>query len=167
MGKMARRTKDDELRSRLTWHFAEEARHAWRWTELIRKLGANPLPITETYQSNYFTQVGVPKDDLELIAITQVFERRVASHLIMHRNMQPLDQHIKEILTIMTHDEGPHLGWGLKKLREFAKFGRAREVDKKLKRFSDIDKRVYLKEAKKFLRLGWKLPKELHDEIEH
>ncbi|HET6761423.1 MAG TPA: hypothetical protein VFH13_04945, partial [Gemmatimonadaceae bacterium] len=37
MGRLARETDDDDLRVRLTEHCAEEAGHAWAWTETILK----------------------------------------------------------------------------------------------------------------------------------
>jgi len=167
MGRMARRATDDELRSRLTWHFAEEARHAWRWTEIIRKLGADPLPITETYQSNYFTGVGIPKDDLELLAITQVFERRVARHFSIHRRQEDIDPQIKEMLGTMCCDEGPHVMWVRAKLEEYSRNGRSVEVREKLELYQEIDKEVYSKEIKKFEKLGWKIPEEIRKETVH
>lgn len=159
MGKMARLAKDDELCTRLTWHFAEEARHAWRWTKLVRELGANPLPILDTYQSNYFSEVGIPKNDMELIAITQIFELRVASHLLWHSKRKNLHPKIKKILSIMIHDEGPHLAWGRKKLDDWKKQGKSNQIDKILMRYRRLDEKVYKKEAKKFIQLGWSVPK--------
>src|SRR5258708_27184911 len=53
MGRLARETEDDDLRVRLTEHCAEEARHAWAWTETILKVGGTPRRVSETYQSRY------------------------------------------------------------------------------------------------------------------
>lgn len=158
MGKMARRVDDDEMRSRLTWHFAEEARHAWKWTELIRKLGANPLQITETYQSNYFGAVGIPKDILELLAITQVFEKRVARHFAIHRMRKDVHPLVRERLGTMCCEEGPHVQWVKEKLAEFAKNGKAEELERKLRYYQLVDSQVYIKEARKFVQLGWDIP---------
>lgn len=165
MGRMARQVRDGELRARLTWHFAEEARHAWRWTEVIRRLGADPLLITETYQSNYFSEVGIPKNDLELLAITQVFEKRVAYHFSLHRKRENTHPLIKEMLGNMCCDEGPHIRWIREKLDEMAKSGKADEVTKKLKKFEAIDKKVYVKEAQKFIAHGWEITDEIAKEM--
>lgn len=161
MGRMARRAQDDEMRARLTWHFAEEARHAWKWTDVIRRLGANPLPVTETYQSNYFAEVGIPEDDLELLAITQVFEKRVAKHFAVHRGRKNVHPLIRERLYIMCCEEGPHVRWIREKLSEYAKNGRAKELERKLKKYEEIDRKVYTKEANKFVKLGWDIPEEI------
>jgi hypothetical protein len=59
-GRLARSTADDELAVFLTEHFAEEARHAWLWTDTIRRLGHVPVRIRETYQSRYARAIGIP-----------------------------------------------------------------------------------------------------------
>src|SRR5919199_2854408 len=75
MGRLARETDDDELRVRLTEHCAEEAQHAWLWTQTIVALGATPRRVAETYQSRYYAAIGRPASVLEVLALTQVFER--------------------------------------------------------------------------------------------
>ncbi len=42
MGRLARETDDDDLRVHLTEHCAEEANHAWLWTQTILKVGGTP-----------------------------------------------------------------------------------------------------------------------------
>jgi rubrerythrin len=165
MGRLARRTRDDELRTRLTWHFAEEARHAWRWTEVIRTLGADPVPVAETYQSNYLARVGIPTDELDLLALTYVFERRVAQHFALHRSMPHLHPLIRETLTSMCGEEGPHLRWIRERLdAEAGRAGKER-VDAAIRRYEAIDREVYRAEAQKFADRGWKLPRRMLDEL--
>src|ERR687889_250668 len=84
MGRLARETDDDELRVNLTQHCAEEAQHAWLWTETIRKVGGMPRRVSETYQSRYYAALGAPTSMLEVLALTQVFERRVMRHFRAH-----------------------------------------------------------------------------------
>lgn len=166
MGRLARRAGDDELRSRLTWHFAEEARHAWRWTEVIRLLGANPLPVTETYQSNYLSRVGVPRDELELLALTYIFERRVAQHFAVHRQLPGLHPLIRETLATMCTEEGPHLRWIRERLDAEAAQGDRARVDEVVRRYEAIDRDVYRSEAEKFVARGWRLPQHMIEELE-
>src|SRR5215210_7421182 len=80
MGRLAQQTDDDDLRVRLTEHCAEEARHAWAWTEAILEVGGTPLRVRETYQSRYHALLGDPSSVLEVLALTQVFEKRVMRH---------------------------------------------------------------------------------------
>jgi hypothetical protein len=50
--RLLRKTEDPDLQFNLTHHFADEAHHAWLWTELIHKLGGAPLPIVELLSIN-------------------------------------------------------------------------------------------------------------------
>src|SRR5213080_1696045 len=68
MGRLAQQTDDDELRVRLTEHCAEEARHAWAWTETILKVGGTPRAVSETYQSRYHAAIGNPSSLIEVLA---------------------------------------------------------------------------------------------------
>jgi hypothetical protein len=165
MGRLARRARDDELRTRLTWHFAEEARHAWRWTEVIRTLGADPVPVAETYQSNYLARVGIPTDELDLLALTYVFERRVAQHFALHRSLPGLHPLIRQTLASMCGEEGPHLRWIRERLdAESARSGRER-VDAAIHRYEAIDREIYRAEAQKFADRGLKLPRRMLEEL--
>jgi hypothetical protein len=165
MGRLARRARDDELRARLTWHFAEEARHAWRWTEVIRLLGADPVPVDDTYQSNYLARVGIPTDELELLALTYVFERRVAQHFALHRTLPDLHPLVRETLASMCGEEGPHLRWIRERLdAEAGRVGKER-VYAAIHRYEAIDRDVYRAEAEKFADRGWKLPRRMLDEL--
>lgn len=164
MGRLAKRVRDDELRSRLTWHFAEEARHAWRWTEVIRALGADPLPVTETYQSNYLSRAGIPRDELEILALTYVFERRVAQHFALHRQLPGLNPLVRDTLATMCGEEGPHLRW----IRERLDAGHARRerVEEVVRRYEALDREIYRAEIEKFVSRGWRLPAHVLNELE-
>jgi hypothetical protein len=165
MGRLARRVSDAELRARLTWHFAEEARHAWRWTEVIRQLGADPVPVAETYQSNYLSRVGIPTDELDILALTYVFERRVAQHFALHRSLPGIPPLVRDTLASMCGEEGPHLRWIRERLdREAERAGRA-SVDEAIQRYEAIDREVYLAEARKFAARGWKLPARMLEDL--
>jgi rubrerythrin len=165
MGRLARRVRDDELRTRLTWHFAEEARHAWRWTEVIRTLGADPVPVTETYQSNYLARVGIPTDEMDLLALTYVFERRVAQHFALHRSLPGLHPLVRDTLASMCTEEGPHLRWIRERLDAVAARDSRERVDAALRRYEAIDREIYLAEAQKFADRGWKLPRRMLEEL--
>jgi len=162
MGRLARRARGDELRARLTWHFAEEARHAWRWTEVIRRLGADPLPVGETYQSNYLGRAGVPRHEVDLLALTYVFERRVARHFALHRQLEGVHPLVRDTLATMCGEEGSHIRWIRERLD--AEDDRAR-VEAALARYEAIDREVYREEAERFAARGWALPRRVLDEL--
>ena len=67
MGRLARETDDDDLRVHLTEHCAEEAHHAWLWTETILKVGGTPKRVAETYQTRYYAEIGTPTSLLEIL----------------------------------------------------------------------------------------------------
>ena len=162
MGRLVRTARDDELRARLTWHFAEEARHAWRWTEVIRLLGADPLPITETYQSNYLSRVGMPHHEIDLLALTYVFERRVARHFTLHRQLEGVHPLIRSTLATMCAEEGPHLRWIKDRLDAEPDRG---TVDQHLARYEAIDRDVYEVEAERLAAHGWVLARHVLDDL--
>ncbi len=162
MGRLSQKAGDDDLRARLTWHFAEEARHAWRWTEVIRLLGADPVPIDETYQSNYLGRARIPRNQVEVLALTYVFERRVARHFTHHRQLEGVHPLIRRTLATMCGEEGPHLRWIKDRLD--AETDRA-SVDEVLARYEAVDREVYRTEVERFAQRGWLLPRQLLEEL--
>ena len=120
MGRLARETDDDDLRVHLTEHCAEEAHHAWLWTETILKVGGTPKRVAETYQARYYVEIGTPTSLLEILALTQVFERRVIRHFRAHlkwANTHPL---VAKTLQRMIDDEVGHINWVKDRLDRYA-----------------------------------------------
>ncbi len=155
MGRWARRVKDIELRSRMVWHCAEEARHAWKWVELIRILGANPISIPDSYQSNYFAEVGIPENEIEFLIITHIFEQRIARHFTSHKNKEGVHPLVKDLLSAMIEEEGPHLRWVRTLLNSLSKQDKKKEINKRLKYYKKIDEKAYKKEVEIFTKHGW------------
>ena len=84
LGALVRRTRDPQLMLDLTQHAAEEIVHAQLWTETMLAVGGRPWPTRDTYQARYAAVVGTPLTLLEVLALTQVFERRVYRHFTAH-----------------------------------------------------------------------------------
>ena len=150
LGKLARWTAEPELRAKLTWHCAEETRHAWAWTETILDLGGAVEAVEETYQSAYLRAVGLPRNEVELLAMTQVFEQRVARHFAAHLRCSGLDPRVRRTLRQMIQDEGHHLGWVRERLERSTDDGRRENLKQALARFSEIDGRVYETQVDRF-----------------
>jgi acyl carrier protein len=143
MGRLARETDDDDLRVHLTEHCAEEAQHAWLWTETILKVGGTPKRVAETYQTRYYAEIGTPASLLEILALTQVFERRVIRHFRAHLEWPGTHPAVIETLRRMIADEAGHIGWVKGWLdRHAAERGDAL-VAETLRRFAEVDERVY------------------------
>lgn len=143
MGRLARETDDDELRVRLTEHCAEEASHAWLWTRTILEVGGTPLPVSETHQSLYYAETGPPRSVLEVLALTQVFEKRVLRHFRDHLRRPGTHPAVAATLRRMITDEVGHVGWVKERLERHAREKGPEEVARVLRRFADVDRKVY------------------------
>ena len=143
MGRLARETDDDDLRVRLTEHCAEEARHAWAWTETILKVGGTPKQVSETYQSRYHAAVGNPTNLLEVLALTQIFERRVVRHFRAHLSWPGTHPEVKRTLQRLIDEETGHIRWVKDRLDAYAATNGEAAVTAMLDRFKRIDEEVY------------------------
>lgn len=143
MGRLARETDDDDLRVRLTEHCAEEARHAWAWTECILNVGGTPKKVSETYQSRYYAAVGSPSNLLEVLALTQIFERRVVRHFRAHLSWPGTHPEIKRTLQQLIEDEADHIRWVKDRLDDYAAANGEAVVKEMMERFKRIDEDVY------------------------
>ena len=143
-GRLARVTKNEDIVVDMTKHFADESAHAWYWTQCIQQLGGKPIPLNFTYQEQYFQRSGIPANIMEVLAITQVFERRVLDQYnehAKHANTHPL---IKETLARIMKDEAWHLQWIKEALRgDLATEYGAQTIRDTLERYTDIDNQVY------------------------
>jgi acyl carrier protein len=142
MGRLARETDDDDLRIHLTEHCAEEAQHAWLWTETILKVGGTPKRVAETYQTRYYAEIGTPASLLEILALTQVFERRVIRHFRAHLKWPNTHPAVAATLQRMIEDEVGHIGWVKDRLDRYAEEKGAVVADT-MRRFTEVDERVY------------------------
>lgn len=143
MGRLARETDDDDLRVRLTEHCAEEARHAWAWTETIMRVGGTPKRVSETYQSRYHAAVGNPSNLLEVLALTQIFERRVVRHFKAHLAWPGTHPEVARTLQQLIDEEVGHIRWVKDRLDAYGAIHGELVVREMLDRFQRIDEQVY------------------------
>ena len=143
MGRLARETDDDDLRVHLTEHCAEEAHHAWLWTETILNVGGTPKRVAETYQTRYYAEIGTPATLLEILALTQVFERRVIRHFRAHLKWPNTHPAVAETLQRMIEDEVGHITWVKDRLDRYAQEKGEAAVADAMRRFTEVDERVY------------------------
>ena len=142
-GKLARRTNDDDLRIQLTRHCADEAMHAWLWTRTILEVGGVPRQVAETYQNRYCREIGLPKSMLEILAMTQVFEKRVLEHFREHLERPGTLPAVAATLRTMIDDERGHVDWIRERLNRHAELEGSESVETMLRRFEEIDRRIY------------------------
>jgi demethoxyubiquinone hydroxylase (CLK1/Coq7/Cat5 family) len=152
LGRMVQRARDPGLMLELTRHGAEEIVHAQLWTETILAVGGRPYPVRETYQTRYAEALGAPTSMLQILALTQVFERRVYRHFTEH--LRRPDTHLLVAATLrrMLEEEKGHLSW-VKRWLDQQREQRGLEVDATLRRYAAADAVIY---ARLTLELGWR-----------
>ncbi len=142
LGQMVRRTRDPQLILSLTRHSAEEVMHAQLWTETIIAIGGRPAPVRDTYQMRYAEAVGTPLTLLEVLALTQIFERRVYRHFTLHLRVPGVHPVVAATLQRMLEEERGHLSWVKRWLDEQAKH-HGQAVRNVLQRYALADQRIY------------------------
>lgn len=142
LGQMVRRTRDAELIMQLTRHSAEEVMHALLWTETIIAIGGKPTPVRDTYQNRYVEKVGTPITVLEVLALTQVFERRVYRHFMLHLRRPGIHPAVARTLQRMIEEERGHLSWVKYWLDDQATL-KGKEVADVIRRYQVADQSVY------------------------
>ena len=153
LGQMVRRTRDPELILNLTRHSAEEVMHAQLWTEAIIVVGGRPAPVRETYQTRYAAEVGTPLTLLEILALTQVFERTVYRHFTEHLRRPGLHPIIAATLQRMLDEERGHLKW-VKLWLDKQAASRPTEVREVMRRYAAADELIYAAISAEY---GWRL----------
>jgi demethoxyubiquinone hydroxylase (CLK1/Coq7/Cat5 family) len=111
LGRLVEHVRDPELMLRLTAHSAEEVLHAQLWTETIVAVGGRPTPTSDTYQARYAAAIGTPSSIVEVLTLTQVFERSVCRHFVAHLRRPMTHPRIQATLRRMLDDERGHLSW--------------------------------------------------------
>lgn len=142
LGQMVRRTRDPDLILQLTRHSAEEVMHAQLWTETIIAVGGKPAPVRDTYQNRYVEVVGTPITLLEVLALTQVFERRVYRHFTLHLRNPGVHPAVAATLRRMLEEEKGHLSW-VKHWLDHQARDRGTEVRDVIRRYALADQQIY------------------------
>jgi len=142
-GKLARTLRPGPIQIDMTKHFADEAQHAWYWTECIRDLGAKPLKLADAYQDQYASTAGMPANLMEVLAITQIFERRVINQYTRHVKVPDLKPPIARTLEKIMQDELWHIDWVKKALESLEpEYGKG-TIEQTIERFRAADREVY------------------------
>jgi bacterioferritin (cytochrome b1) len=142
-GRLARSMKPSAIQADMTKHFSDEAQHAWYWTSCMNQLGAEPIKMSSAYQDQYLTAAGAPSNMMEILAITQVFEKRVVNQYARHSRISGINPVIRETLSKIMLDEKWHIQWINEALQAMEpKYGKDL-ISGTLKRFCDADTEVY------------------------
>src|SRR3984957_5239410 len=103
--------KDGDSQLKMTKHLSDETRHAWLWTKRIADLGGSPVPVEDGYQRRLGLRVGLPKNLIDLVALTGGVKERAQSRYTAHAALPGVDAETMEVLHAVTEDETWHLSW--------------------------------------------------------
>ena len=146
-GELARSLRPSAIQQDMTRHFADEANHARYWTDCLEKLGAEPLKLPNAYQNQYLAAAGMPTNLMEILAITQVFEKRVVSQYTLHSESPNVPDVVRETIDTIMTDEQWHIQWIRDALKDMeTEYGKDNIRDT-LRRFMLADREVYEKTA--------------------
>lgn len=152
IGRVVRSASDPELLHALTRHCAEEARHAWLWSETLRELGLAPVRIYRSYQSFYAEKGLLPRSLLEVLALTHVFERRVDRWFRDEAARRATPEPVRRTIQALLRDEEDHLAWVGRWLAR-----RGGEAQALLAAYGAVDEKVY-RELAPFAECLWRIP---------
>jgi bacterioferritin (cytochrome b1) len=142
LGQMVRRTNDARLILTLTRHSAEEVMHAQLWTETIIAIGGRPASVRDTYQTRYAAAVGAPSTVLEVLALTQIFERRISRQFTLHLRLPGIHPAVAATLRRMIETKRGHLTWVKTWLDEQSRL-RGSKVREVMSKYALADQRIY------------------------
>jgi len=147
-GRLARAMRPGPVQIDMTKHFADESQHAWYWTDCINQFGVTPLKLNDSYQDQYVSACGIPANLMEVLAITQVFEKRVIHQYARHIRVPGLDARIVATIDRIMNDEKWHIEWVRGALKALEPdYGKA-EIEATKKKFGEADREVYAKTMK-------------------
>lgn len=158
--RLLRHLEDPDAQIALSQHLADETRHAWLWTERIVRAGQKPLVICDGYQTRIGRAAGMPRDVVDLLALTVVVEQRALRRYQQHLRRPGLDSDTEQVLRVVTQDEGWHIDWIRKYGRQLAEQrGQRERFDEAIAKYRRIDTEVvaHLEAAEREL-AGGELP---------
>lgn len=151
LGRMIGAADSVQLCQRLTRHCAEEAEHSHIWAMVIEELDLPHIQIRRSFQSFFLRHAGLPTTLLEVLAFTQVFERRV--HRRFHEELRAKDLPDAAFAAYarMIEDEKVHLAWVAEWLRD------QEGASEQLARFERAD-RLVIAELQPWEHELWEIP---------
>lgn len=144
-GRLARSLGPGRIQHDMTKHYADEAMHAWYWTDCLSQVGAEPIELDAAYQDQYLAAAGMPVNIMEILAITQVFERRVINQYALHSRADGINTVVKQTIERIVEDEKWHIRWIRDALREMEPEYGKETIGETIERFLAADREVYEK----------------------
>lgn len=142
-GRIAALVPAGQLQEDLTKHFSDESMHSWYWTQAISELGYRPVSLRNAYQDAYLEAAGLPVNLMEILAITNIFEKRVIGQYSRHLKVPGLNPVIKRTIERIVEDEKWHIQWINKALKNLAEKYGEDAINKKLQKYKKADDEIY------------------------
>lgn len=149
-GRLAKTIRNPDIQRDMTKHFADESQHAWYWSDCLARLGIKPVQVVDSYQDQYFEAIGVPANLMEVLAITQVFERRTIHHYASHAKREDVHPLVHDTIEKIMNDEGWHLRWVSAALKSMEPEYGADRVRDTLARYTCADEEIYKKSLEEY-----------------
>jgi len=141
--RLLRHLDDPDAQAMLSQHLAEETHHAWLWTDRMLRAGHKPIIVSDGYQTRIGRKAGVPRDLVDLLALTVVVEQRALRRYQRHLRRPDLDDDTAQVLRTVTKDEAWHIDWIRKHGRQLAEErGEPERFDAAIKKYRAIDEEV-------------------------
>jgi hypothetical protein len=134
----------------VTHHFTDEANHANYWTKCLDDMGLTPVTQNRAYQDQYLEAVGMPANLMEVMAITQVFEKRVISQYHQHQRFNGTHPLARQTIQKIMVDERWHVKYVRDALRDMANKYGPELIDETLARYAAADEEVYAKTLQEY-----------------
>lgn len=151
LGRIIRHATAPELIAQLTQHCADEARHALLWQRTLKALHLPVVRVFRSYQSFYQDETEPPRTEVEILALTHIFEQRVHRRFTEESRQPGVPQVVLRTYSAMLRDERGHLDWVSRWL------AKRDDAAKHLERFRRADERVYRRLAPYADRI-WDIP---------
>lgn len=142
-GKIAACMPSGPIQVNLNKHFADESMHSWYWTKAMEELGYKPIRIASAYQDAYLDAGGLPVNMMEILALTNVFEKRVIKQYVHHMKIPNLNPVIKETFNKIVEDEKWHVYWINQALKTYTQKYGEDKVNEKIQHYKKADEEVY------------------------
>lgn len=147
-GELARSLRPSAIQQDMTRHFADEANHARWWTDCLEELGVQPLKLATAYQNQYLAAAGMPANLMEILALTQVFEKRVVGQYALHAASPHTPEAVRRTLATIMQDERWHIRWIREALAGMESEYGADGIRDTLRRYTLADREVYRRTAR-------------------
>lgn len=154
LGDFVRKTDDDYLRGALTKHAAEEFNHALYVVEALEEMGLKPLEVHDASKNQYFAEAGLPKDAVEIMAMTAAFEPAVIHHYNAHINTPGTHPALVKAMQKMNDEDDAHKDWVVEWLNDYPDQKYAQET---LERYKKILIKVSKIELERLEKAGGRL----------